>query len=425
MKILILGLLITLFLPKSQAASFHLGERVCLDSQILSQTRELQILLPENYYENNVSNYPVIYLLDGDYNFHGISGMLDLLANKGQLIPDVILVAIADKGTSQYRQLMTPVELAVASSSSPAKGALTPAKHAAEFLRFLTDEVKPYVAENYRSAEHSILVGQSMGGLFVLNALIESPDAFKHYVAISPSVWVAEQGIVKKAKEKLGKNAHQPVSLFLSLADETRMGQYDFINLLDINEPKNIDWSFKHYPDENHNSVGLIALRDSLKALYSQWYIAEKDLTKFTNPEDIVKHYQNVMTKHAFKQAMPSASIKAMVRHYYRHNNVDKLPVFIAQTSEKLPESRQALIAMQASYAGHFDSPKAALELLLSVENLYPNSIDHLKAIASTYEQVGDMLKAKSYYQKALTVAKKYNTNQWQLNILEAKIAVK
>ena len=93
------------------SAEFNTGKRINITSTHLNEAREIQILLPESYLSNTKATYPVIYLLDGDYTFHGISGMLDFMANKEQLIPDVILVGIADKGTDVYRQYMTPTGL--------------------------------------------------------------------------------------------------------------------------------------------------------------------------------------------------------------------------------------------------------------------------------------------------------------------------
>lgn len=63
--------------------------------------------------------------------------------------------------------------------------------------------MKPYIQSHYRTANNHILVGQSIGGLFVLNTLIENPARFNHYIAISPSVWVGDNAIVKKAKNTL------------------------------------------------------------------------------------------------------------------------------------------------------------------------------------------------------------------------------
>ena len=397
----------------SFANVFDTGVRVTINSAELGEKRELQILLPENYQANLIATYPVIYLLDGDYNFHGVSGLLDLMANKGQLIPDVILVGLADKGTETYRKYMTPNE-----STSPIKAN----KGAAEaFLAFINNEVQPYIKKRYRVAAHSTPVGHSIGGLFVLNTLLEVPDSFNNYVAISPSVWVSDSAIIKKAQEKLGKNKHQKVSLYLALGDETRMGQYAFINQLDVKPRKDIDWSFKHYPSENHHSVSLIALRDSLKTIFQGWYLPEKTLESYES-EAILKHYESIQKALGIKQPIPASVVHIMIRQHYRQKKVDDLPEFIANAIARSPESKQILIAKQASFAGHYDSPKSALLLLKSVEFEFSSSIEHMKAIAATYEQSNDKAAALRYYKKALKLAKDQNTNQWQLNIIQAKL---
>ena len=400
----------------SQANSSTLGDRIEIDSKLLGQERELQILLPESYHAQLSASYPVIYLMDGDYNFAAVAGMLDSLANKGQRIPEVILVGISDKGTDSYHKFTTPNGL-----PTPKNDKVT--GQAKQFLSFLTQEVQPYIEKRYRTSSHKSLVGQSMGGLFVLNALIEQPSAFSNYVAISPSVWLGDNAIVNRAKAKLNIQGDKPITLFLALADETRMGLYDFINLLDTNQPAKLHWSFKQYEDENHNSVGLIALRDSLKALFANWYIAEKKLAQFESAADIIGHYQQIMDEFNFQQSIPKSAIKAAVRMHYKAGLVQDLPNFIQYASEQLPTSKQAFIAMQASYAGHFDSPKTALALLKSVEVEFKHSIDHIKAIAGVYEQLADITSAHHYYQRALVVAKQQKAQQWQLNILHAKIA--
>lgn len=409
-------LLVSIACFTSHANPFTLGERVEIDSKLLAQKRQLQILLPENYHAHLNASYPVIYLMDGDYNFSGVAGMLDLLANKGQRIPDVIVVAISDKGTDSYHKFTTPDGIATPRDDKVIGQAKL-------FLSFLTDEVQPFIEKKYRTSPHKSIVGHSMGGLFVLNALIEQPTSFNNYIAISPSVWLGDNAIVKRAESKLKISDDKPVSLFLSLGDETRMGQYDLLNFLDVNQPANLNWSFSHYDDENHNSVGLIALRNNLKTLFNAWYIPEKQLAKFDSATDIIGHYQQVMDEFDFQQSIPKAAIKAAIRMHYKAGLVQELPNFIQYASEQLPASKQAFIAMQASYAGHFDSPKTALALLKAVEVEFKHSIEHIKAIAGVYEQLADMTSAHHYYQRALVVAKQQKAQQWQVNILHAKIA--
>lgn len=399
----------------SLKASASIGERLKIHSTYLNEEREVQVILPESYQSNKEANYPVIYLLDGDYVVHGVSGMLDLLANKAQLIPDVILVGIADKGTDKYRQYMTPAGL-----TAPFKK--EDAGKAELFLNFIEKELKPYINSNYRSANNSILVGHSMGGLFVLNALLESPNAFEHFVSMSPSVWLNDHEIMTKAKDFVGKSKHKTTSLYLSLGDEERQGVYGVLQLLDESQPKNIDWHFSHYPSENHNSVGLVALRADLKKIFNTWHISDKELSSSMTPEQILAHYQKLSAKLAINQAIPTPSIKSAIRYFYRQKRPEDIPLFMAKMKKMLPTSEQAFIMMQASYIGYFDSPEPALNVLLAAESRFEYSIEYIKSIAVIYLKLNNTKMAIKYYTEALKLATLYKANQWQINIIEAKL---
>jgi predicted alpha/beta superfamily hydrolase len=397
------------------SANLNTGERISITSTTLGEERNIQVLLPENYHSNTKATYPVIYLLDGDFAFHGVSGMLNFMANKGQLIPDVILVAIADKGTDKYRQYMTPAGL-----TAPLKK--EDAGKAEEFLTFLTKEVKPYINRHYRAANNTILVGQSIGGLFVFNALLESPDAFEHFISMSPSIWLNDHAILNKAKTFIENDKHKTTSLYLSLGDENRTGIYGLIQLLDEAQPKHIRWHFSHYPNENHNSVGLVALRNNLKIIFSDWFISENKLSTITSADKLISHYQSLLLSLNISQPIPTPSIKSAIRSFYRQQKTDDIPTFMTKVKNELPASEQAFILMLASYTGYYDSPKSALKILQESESRFDNSIEYLKSIASTFEQLKQTKSAYNYYQKALSLAKRYKSNQWQINIIEAKL---
>lgn len=376
------------------------GERITIDSEVLSQQREFQILLPESYQAEPQNTYPVIYLLDGDYNFHSVSGMLDGLANKGELIPEVILVGIADKGTTSYRKNMTP------------------SQQAESFMAFIDKEVKTYVNQHYRTAAHSTLVGHSIGGLFVLNAYLEQPQMMEHFVAISPSVWLSDNAILDKAKEKLPSIATSS-TLHIALADEVKMSIYGFVDQLDYQNK--LKWQFKQYPDENHNSVGLIALRDALKQIFKGWYIAEKK-AEDESPEQTLAQLEAIMAQYKVVQPISGLLVHIMIRQHYRQNKAAQLPAFIERATARFPASKSIFLIKQASFKRHYESPQQALNLLLTHEQEFAHSIDYQKAIAGTYQALNDEAKAKQYYQAALKLAQQQNAGQWQRNIIEANL---
>lgn len=52
-------------------------ERGSLFSNALDEERSYQIYLPESYHYSKKGNYPVVYMVDGDYNFYYQTGIVE------------------------------------------------------------------------------------------------------------------------------------------------------------------------------------------------------------------------------------------------------------------------------------------------------------------------------------------------------------
>lgn len=84
-------------------------------------------------------------------------------------------------------------------------------EHAGETLRYVTDELIPYLHQEYGKLP-IVLGGYSLGGLFSLWSGSES-DCFTAIAAMSPSVWIA--GWQDYARQHLVKTLY----VYLSLGD--------------------------------------------------------------------------------------------------------------------------------------------------------------------------------------------------------------
>jgi predicted alpha/beta superfamily hydrolase len=59
-----------------------------------------------------------------------------------------------------------------------------------DFHRFMIEELRPLIAKTFPIDPHGqALMGYSLGGLFTLNVMFHHPDAYRTYVAGSPSIW--------------------------------------------------------------------------------------------------------------------------------------------------------------------------------------------------------------------------------------------
>ncbi|WP_456636332.1 alpha/beta hydrolase [Bradyrhizobium sp. USDA 10063] len=106
---------------------------------------------------------------------------------------------------------------------------VAPTGGADAFLAFLADELKPSLAEAFPiDLDEATLTGQSFGGLFVLYALLHRPDAFRRYLAVSPSLWWNDHALLGVAKRFVEANHAPPASVYMcagELENRARFGR--------------------------------------------------------------------------------------------------------------------------------------------------------------------------------------------------------
>ncbi len=88
---------------------------------------------------------------------------------------------------------------------------------AAAFLNFLVDQLRPALQARYpvRPDGH-VLAGHSLGGYFALHALVQRPQAFQRYAAISPSLWWDGERLV----DEMAQAQLQRARVLLAVASE-------------------------------------------------------------------------------------------------------------------------------------------------------------------------------------------------------------
>ena len=91
---------------------------------------------------------------------------------------------------------------------------------AEKFHNFLKKELIPYVEENYRASDYKILMGHSLGGTFAAFSLLEHPDVFDAYIAVSPFLQYADNYIIGQAELKLKKEYDKANSFYMTLGEE-------------------------------------------------------------------------------------------------------------------------------------------------------------------------------------------------------------
>jgi hypothetical protein len=269
------------------------GKMETIHSEILDEDRPLLIHLPEGY-EKSEELYPVVYLLNGGYKarFANTAATIQLLSDGGQG-PSMIVVGIKD---IQHARDFFPI---------PINGR---GGEADNFLRFLIEELIPYIESNYRAASYRILMGASNSGLFTVYTLLTKPDAFNAYLAISPMIGWNPEFISDKAEEYFKMDAPSNNVLFISYGsdDYERVIEHvpKFAEMLVSDAPHTLSWNIEIIENDGH--VPVPSLHNSLKFIFPNWaFPASQSLE--AGLEGIKTYYDILSQKYGFEVLIPES----------------------------------------------------------------------------------------------------------------------
>jgi predicted alpha/beta superfamily hydrolase len=237
--------------PGQAAAIIPLSAMHVVPSQYFEEDFLISVGMPLSYGMSEAT-YPVLYMLDGNIEF-GIGASLAPLLAYGQEAPEVIVVGIGYvvSDIMQIVQLRTR-DLPPTATEEGGGGA-------DNLIKFIEEELKPFIEENYRAdPESEILFGHSLGGLFTTYVLFQNPEAFDRYIIGSPSYDWDNNVAFTFEEDFAAANNDLPARVFMGVggmegdlyADAEAMVQL----LIDRNYP-NLDLELYVYDEGMHFST--------------------------------------------------------------------------------------------------------------------------------------------------------------------------
>ncbi|SDB50312.1 hypothetical protein SAMN03097699_1753 [Flavobacteriaceae bacterium MAR_2010_188] len=372
--------------------AIQLGLMDSLHSKVLGQKRELIIYIPESAKDPNRkrANYPVVYLLDGDYNFLPFIGMLKQYSemNDTKILPEMIVVGIPNIDFNSRMMDFSPTP----------EGNPEQFGGGDKFLEFMQTELFPYIEQKYSGSQNRTIVGHSFGGLVVMNALTTQNEMFDNYLLIDGSLYFDNELFLINPKYSLAGKDLENKNLYIGIANTATYGSdlesikhdtigankyvrhslklVDQINKLDTG--LNIKW--KYYENDTHGSSAFLSQLDGLRFFYS-WFEFQKEKnyrSKYFVPETDEDRFANLVRKH------------------------------FETVSEKLGYDYKPEKDWVSSYAASLNSFQNLQEQAIETYKLnieyYPTSPSVYKDLADFYLSQKDTTSAKQYYKKTLEI---------------------
>lgn len=231
---------------------FVFGATHTFRSELLGEDRVLNVYLPEGYADSTLS-YPVIYVLDGSRNedFPHVAGLAQYM-NMYELLPNSIVVGIANAGPSRRRDFTSPTENDSDKVWIPTHGG------SAAFIDFIEKEVQPMVQGRYRTGGRRTIIGQSLGGLLAAQILFTRPALFDDYILISPSLWWNNGALAAGAATWVKAHAAEPKRVYIAAASDDAMMQKEIdqvVAAFRTHARSPLTWWYVPFPEESHLTI--------------------------------------------------------------------------------------------------------------------------------------------------------------------------
>jgi predicted alpha/beta superfamily hydrolase len=216
----------------------------------MGETRRINVYVPPQYDACASQRFPVLYMPDGGLaeDFPHVTNTVDGLIRRGEIQP-VIVVGI--ENTVRRRDMTPPTQTPADLKVTDQPGG------AARFRSFFRHELMPVVAARYRVTDEATIIGESLAGLFILDALVAQPEMFDTYIALDPSLWWNSGAMARDLPRQLPALADKPARLLLVAAGaETEAAEVtSFVTALRTSAPHSLTWTYTPRPDLRHDNV--------------------------------------------------------------------------------------------------------------------------------------------------------------------------
>lgn len=175
-----------------------------IDSKPLGSRRTIRVWLPPGYDTTPAARFPVLYLHDGQNLFDRstaafgreweVDESLSKLISEKSIRP-MIVVGIDNGGGRRIAEYTL--------ARDPLLGGGDGDRH----MKFLLDEVRPFVESTYRieaSRANTFIGGSSLGAVISLEIARRSPETFGGVIAMSPAAWWANEALIRELDADVG-----------------------------------------------------------------------------------------------------------------------------------------------------------------------------------------------------------------------------
>jgi len=280
----------------------NVGQTITLHSSILNEERELNISLPINY-DRNIHDYPVIYVMDAEFLFDVTQSIVKIRAERNYM-PRSIIVGIVNN-TGKRNNMALILKNKEGREFFGGYGGKSK-----EHLKFLKDEVIPFLETNYRVNSHRTIIGMSPTFGPVLEAFWNDPKLFKGYIVLASELaqyTSNDKTVENRILSSIQSGNHSGNSLYIGKASRDLLKRpeeetYAYTNLnkaLKKLNLQNVRYKIEVLEEEDHYGMSVPGIQHGLETIYPKdvWNIPYKKFRNSKKPAKSLKQFFDKLSK--------------------------------------------------------------------------------------------------------------------------------
>jgi hypothetical protein len=263
----------------------------------------------------------------------------------------------------------------------PADTALPGSGGADKFLKYMKEELIPYVDAHYKTSPFRLLIGHSFGGIFAVNALLTHPEIFKSYIIISPSLWWGTETLANQIIAFLEKPSTQRAFVYETVGNEgPRMVNpaLRVMRSLDATNVKGLEWKIKLMETEDHGSIVHRSIYDGLEYIFSSWQF--RGNLASAGLRGLEQHYRELSDRYGYAIDVPEGTINRLGYLYLEQNKVDEAIAVFKWNVHHYPGSWNVYDSLGEAFAKNGDTKLAVENYAISVA-MNPDNTGGIEAL--------------------------------------------
>jgi predicted alpha/beta superfamily hydrolase len=356
--------------------------RVRVPSKAFNATREAYIWVPAGEVVT-ATRYPVLVFPDAEEKgqFRAALANIQFLIDR-QLVPPLIVVGVPYFANRRHE--LTPAATGSTKELFPAAGG------ADDNLRFIAEELLPWVDAHYPTVPTRLLAGHSLGGLFAVYAMMARPELFRAVISMSAPMWWNDGATSEAIARSIAGDTVRRRTLFLTSGgiesqmdtSVTRFATRITALVASVHNGKLV-FERARYPHDAHDMTPLPSLVDGLRMIF-QPMVVPLDSVAEAIPD---------------RPPLDSAHIADIVQTLESRFAAAAADLGVPAVFPEAPLNALGVYAIRANHLA------LGVKLLRENRDRYPHSSNAHESLAEAFAAAGDTAASVAEFRTAIAIA--------------------